>query len=98
MPRSEGAGGLLRVNGKGTKQRYVPLPESLLPLLEECWRNHRNPTWLFPLVGRGGRGRLGQITDRSVPLATVQQVFRKAYRESGVTKKVSVHSLRQAAA
>ncbi len=88
--------GLLRVNGKGTKQRYVPLPESILPLLEACWRNHRNPTWLFPLVGRGGRGRLGQITDRSVPLATVQQAFRKAYRESGVTKQVSVHSLRHA--
>ena len=88
--------GLLRVNGKGTKQRYVPLPESILPLLQECWLTHHNPTWLFPLVGRGGRGRLGQITDRSVPLATVQQAFRKAYRESGVTKKVSVHSLRHA--
>jgi len=36
------------------------------------------------------------ITDRHVPLATVQQAFRKAYRESGVTKKVSVHSLRHA--
>ena len=88
--------GLLRVNGKGLKQRYVPLPESILPLLEECWRSHRNPTWLFPLVGRGGRGRLGRITDRCVPLATVQQAFRKAYLESGVTKKVSVHSLRHA--
>ena len=88
--------GLLCVNGKGTKQRYVPLPESLLPLLEECWLTHHNPIWLFPLVGRGGRGRLGQITDRSVPLATVQQAFRKAHRESGVTKKVSVHSLRHA--
>ena len=88
--------GLLRVNGKGTKQRYVPLPESMLPLLEECWLTHHNPTWLFPLVGRGGRGRIGRITDRCVPLATVQQAFRKAYRESGVTKKVSVHSLRHA--
>jgi len=88
--------GLLRVNGKGTKQRYVPLPEPILPLLEECWRSHHNPTWLFPLVGRGGRGRLGRVTDRHVPLATVQQAFRKAYRESGVTKKVSVHSLRHA--
>ena len=88
--------GLLRVNGKGFKQRYVPLPESILPLLEECWLTHHNRTWLFPLVGRGGRGRIGRITDRRVPLATVQQAFRKAYRESGVTKKVSVHSLRHA--
>jgi site-specific recombinase XerD len=86
--------GLLHVGGKGAKQRYVPLPESMLPLLEACWRSHRNPTWMFPLVGRGGRQ--GRITDRPVPLSSVQQAFRKAYRESGVTKKVSVHSLRHA--
>ena len=88
--------GLLRVGGKGAKQRYVPLPEPVLPLLEDCWRTHRNRVWLFPLVGRGGRGRLGQITDRHVPLSTVQQSFRKAYLESRITKKVSVHSLRHA--
>jgi site-specific recombinase XerD len=88
--------GLLRVNGKGSKQRYVPLPESILPLLEACWLTHHNKVWLFPLVGRGGRGRLGRVTDRCVPLSTIQQVFRKAYLESGVTKKVSVHSLRHA--
>jgi site-specific recombinase XerD len=88
--------GLLRVGGKGSKQRYVPLPESILPLLEDCWRSHRNKTWLFPWVGRGGRGRHSRITDRHVPLSTVQQAFRKAYLESGITKKVSVHSLRHA--
>jgi len=86
--------GLLHVHGKGSKDRYVPLPESLLPLLEACWRSHRNAIWLFPLVGRGGRQ--GRITDQHVPLSTVQQAFRKAYLASGVTKKVSVHSLRHA--
>ena len=86
--------GLLHVHGKGSKDRYVPLPESLLPLLEACWRSHRNALWLFPLVGRGGRQ--GRITDQHVPLSTVQQAFRKAYLASGVTKKVSVHSLRHA--
>jgi len=88
--------GLLRVGGKGAKQRYVPLPEAVLPLLEDCWRSHRNKTWLFPWVGRGGRGRHGKICDRHVPLSTVQQAFRKAYLESAITKKVSVHSLRHA--
>jgi integrase/recombinase XerD len=89
--------GLLHVReAKGAKERYVPLPEPILPLLEDCWRSHRNTTWLFPLVGRGGRGRLGRITDRHVPLSTVQQAFRKAYLESGITKKLCVHSLRHA--
>lgn len=87
--------GLLHVRGgKGAKDRYVPLPEPILPLLEACWRSHRNRCWLFPWVGRGGRN--GQITDRHVPLSSVQQAFRRAYAKSGVTKAVSVHSLRHA--
>ncbi len=88
--------GLLHVRGKGSKDRYVPLPTSIMPLLGNCWRSHRNEQWLFPWVGRGGGGRRGQLSDRHVPIASVQQVFRKAYLESGVSKKVSVHSLRHA--
>ncbi len=87
---------LLHVRGKGSKDRYVPLPPSIMPLLGQCWLSHRNPTWLFPWVGRGREGRRGQLSDRHVPIASVQQVFRKAYLESGVSKKVSVHSLRHA--
>ena len=87
--------GLLHVRGgKGAKDRYVPLPATILPLLEECWRSHRNPKWFFPCVERGGRQ--GRMNSRSVPLGTIQQVFRAALSESGVTKKVSVHSLRHA--
>ena len=88
------ARGLVHVRGKGSKDRYVPLPGTLLPLLERCWLSHRNPVWLFPWVGRGARQ--GQISDRSVPLGSVQQAFRKARKASGVIKKVSVHSLRHA--
>lgn len=88
--------GLLHVRGKGSKERYVPLPESILPLLEDCWRSHRNETWLFPWVGRGGRGSYARNSERHVPISTVQQAFRKAYLASGITKKVSVHSLRHA--
>jgi len=84
----------LHIRGKGSKDRYVPIPLSILPQLEACWRSHRNPMWLFPFVGRGGC--YGAITDRPVPKTTVQQVFRKAYKDSGVIKKVSVHSLRHA--
>lgn len=88
--------GLLHVRGKGAKDRYVPLPAAVMPLLEACWRSHRNAQWLFPWVGRGGGGRRGQVSDQHVPLTTVQQVFRKAFLESAVSKNVSVHSLRHA--
>ncbi len=87
---------LLHVCGKGSKDRYIPLPDSIMPLLEKCWRSHRNKVWLFPWVGRGGSGRLGYMSDRPVPISTIQQVFRKVYLESGITKKVHVHSLRHA--
>ena len=88
--------GLLHVRGKGAKDRYVPLPPAIMPLLDTCWLSHRNAQWLFPWVGRGRDGRRGKLSDRHVPVASVQQVFRQAYRASGVTKKVSVHSLRHA--
>ena len=84
----------LHVRGKGSKDRYVPIPSAVLPLLEACWRSHRNPVWLFPFVGRGAR--YGAIADRYVPRNTVQLALRNAYKEAGVTKKVSVHSLRHA--
>ncbi len=86
--------GLLHVHGKGAKDRYVPLPASLLPLLESSWRTHRNPFWMFPWVGRGARQ--AHQSERHVPLASVQQAFRNALLTSPVSKKVSVHSLRHA--
>jgi len=88
------ARGVLHVHGKGSRDRYVPVPPAVLPLLETCWRSHRNPVWLFPWVGRGARQ--GQLSERHVPLGSVQQAFRKAYKASGLRKKVSVHSLRHA--
>lgn len=87
------ARGVLHVRqAKGSKDRYVPLPPGILPLLEACWRIHRNPVWLFPSVGRGGIH--GATSECHVPLGTVQQVFRAALALSGVRKHVSVHNLR----
>ena len=89
------ARGLLHVRGgKGAKDRYVPLPASILPLLEAAWRSHRHPRWLFPSLGQGAPQ--GRHSERPVPRGTVQQAFRKAHQASGVSKKVSVHSLRHA--
>ena len=84
----------LRVRGKGSKDRYVVIPPSVMPLLEQCWLSHRNPVWMFPFAGRGGA--CVSRADCHVPLTTVQQVFRKAYLESGVTKKATPHSFRHA--
>ena len=85
--------GLIHIRAaKGNKDRYVPIPATTLALLGDCWRTHRNPTWLFPCVGRGHTQ--GPHTDHPVPLSTVQQAFRKALLSTGISKDAHVHTLR----
>ena len=42
-------------DGKGGKQRFVPLPAALLPELRAYWATHRHPRLLFPAAGRDWR-------------------------------------------
>lgn len=72
--------------GKGRKDRYVPLPERSLEQLREYWRRHRHPVWLFPGRGFGQNGAMNP--------SGVQKAFGAALKESGVNKKARVHSLR----
>jgi site-specific recombinase XerD len=68
---------------KGKKDRYVNLPESVLEQLREYFKEYRPKKYLFE--GQYG----GQYSIRSV-----QQVFKKALRESKINKIVGIHSLR----
>jgi len=79
-------------NGKGGKDRYVPLPQPILKLLRRYWVTHRHPEWIFP-----SRWGVGDRPDRAVNPMTVrgvQRAFQDALRESGVQKVATVHSLR----
>ena len=76
---------LLRVRqGKGAKDRYVPLPQTLLEQLRHYWRWYRPSLWLFP------------STDPRRPLtaSALQRVCRRAARKAGLGKRVSPHTLR----
>jgi len=79
-------------NGKGAKDRYVPLPQSTLALLRHYWTTHRNPVWLFPAPSRSGRGMSTASTP--MPRNSVQDAFRAALKASGIHKRASVHTLR----
>jgi integrase len=79
--------------GKGAKDRYVPLPNSTLGLLREYWRTHRNPTLLFPALGRNCK----EGATATVPMnrTSAQEALRQAKRAAGINKKgVTIHTLR----
>lgn len=79
-------------NGKGAKDRYVPLPERTLALLRKHWKTHRNPIWLFPSPGRGGVHE--STSNKPLPKSSVQIAFRDALKKTTIHKRASVHTLR----
>ena len=70
--------------GKGKKDRMVPLSPTLLDLLREYWRVAQPRDWLFP-----GKKRSQPITRRSV-----QRVCVRARKAAGLGDKVTAHTLR----
>jgi len=68
---------------KGKKDRYVNLPESILPQLRNYFIEYKPKIYLFE--GQYG----GQYSSRSA-----QQVFRNALLKANINKTVSIHSLR----
>jgi len=77
---------LLRVEqGKGAKDRLVPVSGSLLGLLREYWRLYRPGPWLF--CGRG---------DGPMSVATPQRAYRRSKARAGLLKRGGIHALRHA--
>jgi len=79
---------MVRVMGKGSKERDVPLPERTLFMLREFWRTHRSKPWLFP----GRILREGHC--QPIRPGNVQRAFGRGVRDSAITKAAHVHSLR----
>lgn len=78
---------LLRVEqGKGAKDRLVPLSETLLEQLRTYWRLFRPREWLFP----------GRIPGEHLAETCVQKAFTQAKARAGITKIGGIHSLRHA--
>jgi len=72
--------------GKGGKDRCIPLPSASLKMLRQHWLTHRNPLWLFP----------SPFEEIHQPMSAsgVQRALRRAVQESGIHKEATVHTLR----
>ena len=74
-------------NGKGGKDRGVPLSKRLLKTLRHYWVVYKPRTWLFPYS-----------KDWRQPLTRsgAQYMFYATLKRSGIQKKCSIHTLRHA--
>lgn len=94
--------------GKGGKDRMVPLPEAALRDLEQWWRWHRHPRLLFPAMGRSWKATLQrgqaerdrlqreQLHAAAHPMSdsALQNAWRLALAASGVDRRAHIHTLR----
>jgi site-specific recombinase XerD len=74
--------------GKGGKDRDVPLSPVLLETLREYWRWMRPRTYLFPGTVNGRRA------DKPITSKVIWEACVEAARNAGISKRVSPHLLR----
>ena len=74
------------VQGKGFKDRNLPLSDSLLALLRDYWRSFHPTVYLFT----------GRNPDVPISLTSVQKVFTDTKALAVITKVGGIHSLRHA--
>lgn len=74
------------VQGKGQKDRYVPVPDTLLEQWRAYWRRCHPKQWLFP----------GKYHGYQQSVTTAQKIYLRAKRQVGIRKAGGIHSLRHA--
>jgi site-specific recombinase XerD len=76
---------MLRIEqGKGSKDRHAMLSTQLLKILRGYWRLVRPHHWLFP----------GQGENKPIDQTVLHAACRSACHATGLTKRVTVHTLR----
>jgi integrase/recombinase XerD len=70
--------------GKGNKDRLVPLSQRLLDDLRGYWKQYRPTTWFFP----------GAFADRPMTAGNVQRLCQRLVTRAGISKPATPHTLR----
>jgi site-specific recombinase XerD len=87
-------------NGKGGKDRFVPMSPGMVAELRQWWCTHRNPKLLFPSPGRGWADRtlsLSQVMHQAtepMSVSSVQMTFKLARGQSRINSAATPHTLR----
>lgn len=80
-------------DGKGAKERHVPLPASTLDVLRDYWKTHKNPRLVFPALGR--RHDQGPTALRPMAISSVQGALRRILKQlPKIGKHATIHTLR----
>lgn len=72
--------------GKGARDRYVPLAARLLQELRVYWKSHPPGRWVF--ANRLGTG--------PIHLTVAQKIYMAAKHRAGIRKRGGIHALRHA--
>ena len=75
---------LIKVTGKGGKQRYTLLSKKLLPELRQYYKTYRPEILLFPSHKKG----------KPLTYETIRSVYEKARKKACVKRGAGVHTLR----
>jgi integrase/recombinase XerD len=78
---------VIRIHGKGLKDREVMLSKVLIDVLREHWKRHKPKEWLFP----GGKWH---TSSNAVTSKVAWQACQQAAKRCGLEKKVHPHVLR----
>jgi integrase/recombinase XerD len=78
---------LIKVKGKGQKDRYSLLSKRLLTELRSYYRKYRPGTYLFP-------SSFGKKKDQPLSYNAIRFVYEDARRKAGVKRGVGIHTLR----
>lgn len=71
-------------NGKGSKDRHIPLPIQTLQQLRQYWCQHRPEVWLFP----------SKTGVTPISSGSVRRCLKAALWQSSVTKNAGCHTFR----
>jgi len=77
-------------NGKGAKDRRVPLPKPLLHKLRQYWK-HERPASTLPLLFVSSEGK-------PIHETTLQKTFTAAQEELNLPRRATIHTLRHSCA